>query len=97
MKEVVTFESFQEISADQLKRFIIAAKTTDSCLHPFPTKLIKRFIDILLSVILKKVNLSLSTGHFSSNWKEALIIPLLKKYGLELVSGGHQGLRNTGI
>ena len=86
MKEVVNFESFQEISADQLKRFIMDAKTTDCCLDPFQTKLIKQFIDILLPVILKIVNLSLSTGHFPSNWKGALIIPLLKKYGLQLVN-----------
>ena len=94
MKEVVTFESFQEISADQLKRFIMDAKTTDCCLDPFPTKLIKQFIDILLPVILKIVNLSLSTGHFPSNWKEALIIPLLKKYGLELVNKSYRPVSN---
>lgn len=40
MKKVVPFESFQEISADQLKRFIMDSKTTDCCLDPFPTKLI---------------------------------------------------------
>ena len=94
MKEVVTFERFQEISADQLKRFIMDAKTTDCCLDPFPTKLIKQFIDILLPVILKVVNLSLSTGHFPSNWKEALIIPLLKKYGLELVNKSYRPVSN---
>ena len=90
MKEVVTFESFQEISADQLKRFIIDAKATDCCLDPFPTKLIKQFIDISLPVILKIVNLSFFTGHFPSNWKETLIIPLLKKYGLELVNKSYR-------
>ena len=70
------------------------AKTADCCLDPFPTKLIKQFIDILLPVILKIVNLSLSTGHFPSNWKEALIIPLLKKYGLELVNKSHRPVSN---
>ena len=61
---------------------------------PFQTKLIKQFIDILLPVILKIVNLSLSTGHFRSNCKEALIIPLLKKYGLELVNKSYRPVSN---
>ena len=94
MKEVVAFESFQEISVHQLKGFIMDSNTTDCYLDPFPTKLIKQFIDVLLPIILKIINLSLSTGHFPSNWKEALIIPLLKTCGLELVNKSYRPVSN---
>ena len=43
---------------------------------------------------MKIINLSLSTGHFPSNWKEALIIPLLKKCGLELVNKSYRPVSN---
>ena len=39
-------------------------------------------LDVLLPVISQIINLSLSSGHFSDKWKEALVIPILKKPGL---------------
>ena len=38
---------------------------------------------MLLPVISRIVNLSLSCGHFSDEWKEALVTPILKKPGLD--------------
>ena len=40
-------------------------------------------LDVLLPVISRIINLSLSSGHFSDEWKEALVIPILKKPGLD--------------
>ena len=41
------------------------------------------FLYVLLSVISRIVNLSLSCGHFSDEWKEALVTPILRKPGLD--------------
>ena len=46
-----------------------------------PTSLVVGCADVLLPVIKSMINSSLSTGYFPSDWKQALITPLLKKEG----------------
>ena len=48
-----------------------------------PTSLVAGWLDVLLPVISRIVNLSLSCGHFSEEWKQALVTPILKKPGLD--------------
>ena len=48
-----------------------------------PTSLVVGCADVLLPVIKSMVNSSLSSGYFPSDWKQALITPLLKKEGLD--------------
>ena len=48
-----------------------------------PTSLVVGCLDVLLPVISRIINLSLSCGHFSEEWKEALVTPILKKPGLD--------------
>ena len=49
-----------------------------------PTKLLLQCIDKLIHVVTSLINLSLSTGNFPTQWKEALVQPLLKKPGLDV-------------
>ena len=52
---------------------IIQRSAKNSCaLDPMPTNLVCDFLDVLMPVILKMVNTSLSTAHFPEEWKEAL-------------------------
>ena len=39
----------------------------------------------LTPVFMKMINLSLSEGHVPDSWKVAILTPILKKYGLDLV------------
>ena len=48
-----------------------------------PTSLVVGCLDMLLPVISQIINLSLSCCHFSEEWKEALVTPILKKPGLD--------------
>ena len=53
---------------------------TKSCLlDPVPTLLLKDFVDILLSLITKLINLSLAEGVFPQKFKKAVVTPLIKK------------------
>ena len=63
-------------------------------LDPMPTPLVVNYIDSLLPVITKIVNLSLSTGSFSDEWKGAIVNPLLKKVGLDLIFKNHCPVSN---
>ena len=49
-----------------------------------PTQLMKQNIEIILSTITRIINISLQEGKFTTNLKEALLRPLLKKMGLEI-------------
>lgn len=56
-----------------------------SCiLDPMPSSLIVQCIDELLPVITSILNLSLQSGYFAEQWKEALVHPLIKKSKLDL-------------
>ncbi len=62
---------------------LIQKSAKKSCtLDPTPTSLAVKFLDELLPIIKRIINLSLSSGKFSDEWKEALVSPLLKKTGL---------------
>ena len=54
-------------------------------MDPMPTSLVVGCLDVLLPVITRIVNSSLSSGYFPAEWKEALVSPLLKKAGLDPV------------
>ena len=47
--------------------------------------MLKELLDMILPLITEMVNLSLRTGYFDDAWKEALIGPLLKGAGFEIV------------
>ena len=56
-----------------------------SALDTIPTPLAVKCIDVLLPVITNMINISLDSGHFPSSWREALVLPTLKKTGLDTV------------
>ena len=59
-------------------------------LDPLPTTLVCDSLDVLLPFITKVVNTSLTTAHFPTEWKQAIVNPLLKK-GAKYVT--HKNLR----
>ena len=66
-----------------------------SCaLDPIPTPLLVKSIDALLPVITEIINLSLQSGYFPPVWKEALVLPILKKANLDLVYKNYRPVSN---
>ena len=67
-----------------------------SCaLDPIPTPLLVKSIDVLLPIIITKIiNLSLQSGYFPPVWKEALVLPILKKANLDLVYKDYRPVSN---
>ena len=54
-------------------------------LDPIPTPLVVNWLDVLLPVQTKIMNTSIMSGQFADGWKCALVNPLLKKHGLDLL------------
>ena len=91
---VPQFSKFSTMSQSEIRKLIMAMKTKSCELDPLPTHLLKESIDLLLPSITKIVNLSLSSGRFSSHWKEAIVRPLLKKSGMDLIYKSYRPVSN---
>ncbi len=77
--------SFKPLSEQEVRKLIFQSKSTSCSLDPIPTPLLKECVDILLPLLTKMINTSLETGIFPDEWKLALVVPLIKKLGLELL------------
>ena len=82
---IETFETFATLTEDDVCMLIGNSKSTSCCLDPIPTPLLKSCIEPLIPVITKIINTSFDSEIFPVSWKEAVVIPLLKKSGLDLV------------
>ena len=91
---VPTFNQFKELSQQDIRDIIMKSPNKSCCLDPIPTELLKRCIDILIKPIAAIVNKSLSNGSFPDCWKCALVIPLFKKLGLDLISKNYRPVSN---
>ena len=66
-----------------------------SCeLYVIPTDKLKEIQDACINTITKIVNISLTNGEFCNQWKTAIITPLIKKLGLELVNRNYRPVSN---
>ena len=75
----VILRSFRNLSEQDIYDLIQKSAKKSCVLDPLPTTLVCDSLDVLLPVITKLVNTSLSTAHFPTEWKQAIVSPLLKK------------------
>lgn len=87
-------DHFKPLSEGDVRKLIEGFPKKSCILDPMPTSLVINCIDMLLPVITKVINLSLESGAFALNWKCALVNPLLKKTGLDLVFKNYRPVSN---
>ena len=75
VKDVPRFDDFQDLTEDEIRKLISELQTKTSELDILPTNVLKSFLDELLPIITKLVNLSLKQGIFPSKWKQAIVRP----------------------
>ena len=63
-------------------------------LDPLPSSILLVCIEELLPVINRMVNVSLENGYFADDWKRAVVHPLLKKSGLQLINKNFRPVSN---
>ena len=70
-------------------------ENTTSCeSDPIRAQLLKATLSKTLPIIGKIMNTSLEEGMFASDWKTAIVRPLLKKIGLELIHSNYRPVFN---
>jgi len=75
--------SFQPVTTEEVHRLLSAMPSKSSPLDVLPCSLLKACTDTFAPVIAKLANLSMQTGNFPSRYKQAQVLPLLKKAGLD--------------
>ena len=78
------FCSFKLLSEEEIRKYILKSPSTTCLLDPIPTDLLKLCLNETLPTITKLVNRCLETGTMPQHFKEALVIPLLKKKNLDI-------------
>jgi len=90
----LTCYAFTALSEDDFRHLIQDSSKKSCSLDPLPTSVALNYVDILLPVITKTINLSLISGQFAEERKCALINPLLKKLGLDLLLPNYRRVSN---
>ena len=72
---------FKPIDSIGLRKIILGSKPTTCRTDPIPSAFIKENLDMLLPVLLRIVNHSITMGSFNKLWKVSTIVPLQKKVG----------------
>ena len=85
---------FASMTEQQVINTIRSLKSKSCELDPIPTTIFLKLLDKLALLITKIVNVSLTQGEFSTDWKTAVVRPLLKKIGLELIHANFRPVSN---
>ena len=92
--DIEPLSEFEPLEDSDVRELLMKSATKSCASDPLPTSLLKECIDVLLPILTLIVNLSLRYGHFPEEWKLAIILPLLKKLGLELVFKSYRPVSN---
>ena len=84
-KSTPTFSTFILITEEEAAK-LIGKMARKSCeLDPLPITLLKEILPSVIAPLTKIINVSLTQGIFADMWKVAVIRPLIKKLGLDLL------------
>ena len=92
--DIPRLRKFSPLTEKQVKSTMMSMQSKSCELDPIPTTLLKRLMDKCLPIITKIVNISLTQGVFSVEWKTSIVRPLLKKAGLELINKNYRLVSN---
>ena len=87
-------QRFSPLKEEDVHKVVMSLKTKSCELDPIPTTTFKKLLPAILPLITKIVNLSLSEGQFVRSWKTAVVWPLLKKLGLQLIKSNFRLVSN---
>ena len=83
-RECVEFPNFKTLTQDQVSLIIGKAAMKSWPLDPAPTSVVLQVLDVLLPVITCMINMSFESGLFAEEWRQAPVLPTLKKCGLHI-------------
>ena len=91
---VPPFKRLASLTEDEVKNEIFNMTTKTCKLDPIPIDLLKQLLPKYFCTFMQIVNMSLTQGVFSNEWNTAIVRPLLKKAGLDLVHKNYRPVSN---
>ena len=85
---------FAPMTEKQVSTVIASLKSKSCELDAIPTTILKKMLPEVIPLITKIVNVSLTEGTFCRDWKIAVVRPLLKRLGLELILPNYRLVSN---
>ena len=85
---------FAPVTERQVSSVISSLKSKSCELDTIPTTILKKMLPNVIPLITKIVNISLTDGCFCRDWKTAVVRPLLKHLGLELILSNYRPVSN---
>ena len=89
-----SFSKFPPLTESEVEAIIMSMQTKSCEIDAIPTTLLKQMLPAIIPTVTKIINISLEHGVFCSTWKEAIVRPLLKKFGLELHKKNYRPVSN---
>ena len=91
---ITPLKIFEPTTADEVTTIIKEMKTKSCKLDFLPMSLLKKALPYEINTITNIMNVFLEQGVFPDSWKTAIIRPLLKKLGLELITSNYRPVSN---
>ncbi len=85
---------FKSLTEDEVRDLIKKTPNKYCSLDPAPTFIVKDNLEEILPLITKIINLSMQLGDVPLSMKHAIIKPLLKKSGLDLIKNNYRPVSN---
>ena len=83
-RECAEFPNFKTLTQDHFSLIIGKAAMKPCPFDPAPIPVALQVLDVLLPVITCMINVSFESGLFAEEWRQALVLPTLKKFGLDI-------------
>ena len=77
------FDRFTMITSEELIKIVSVMNKTTCSSDPLPSKLLMSHLPTIIDTIMHSINLCLSTSVFPGSFKSAVVLPLIKKPGLD--------------
>lgn len=90
----VKLTTLHPVTCEEVHKTIMRMPTKSCEKDHLPTQLLKECLNVLIGPITDLVNISLKHGVFATEWKEAIIRPLLKKAGMQLTCKSYRPVSN---
>ena len=81
----VVMSKFDQVTEGEIARCIRNMASKSCKLDAIPTTTLKQVLDTVIVPVTRIVNVSLENGIFASKWKIAIVCPLLKNAGMDLM------------
>ena len=91
---ITPLNNFEPTTADEVTNIIKGMKTKFCELDFLPTLVLKRALPYVIDTITSIMNVSLKQEVFPDSWKIAIIRPLLKKLGLDMIASNYRPVSN---